>query len=68
MRHLLAAMRDTVPDSGLLEAAPGQEMFTSMLDDHIADRAAERSTRGLGDALYHQLSRRLPGADPAAGA
>jgi hypothetical protein len=31
-----------------------------MLDDELATRAADQLHRGLGEALYRQLSRRLP--------
>jgi len=58
MAQLFQAMRATVPDSG--DAGGGQAMFTSMLDDELAARAADRMHRGLGEALYRQLSRRLP--------
>jgi flagellar protein FlgJ len=62
--QLFQAMRATVPKSGLLEASPGQEIFTSMLDDQVAVEAARRMQRGLGEVLYRQLARRLP-ADTA---
>ena len=55
--HLFQAMRDSVPAG---EGGAGQEMFTSMLDDELATRAADQLHRGLGEALYRQLSRRLP--------
>ena len=58
MAQLFQAMRATVPESG--DAGGGQAMFTSMLDDEFAARAADRMHRGLGEALYRQLSRRLP--------
>lgn len=56
--HLMQAMRATVPQDG--EPDPGRELFTAMLDDTIAREAAHRMERGLGEALYRQLSRRLP--------
>ena len=57
--HLFQAMRETVPQSGG-EESMGQEMFASILDDELASRAADRLHRGLGEALYRQLSRHLP--------
>jgi peptidoglycan hydrolase FlgJ len=59
LSHLFQAMRETVPQSGT-DASMGQEMFTSILDDEFASRAADQLQRGLGEALYHQLSRHLP--------
>jgi Rod binding domain-containing protein len=60
--QLLSAMRETVQHDGILEQDSGQEMFTSMLDQKIADTSAAHSTHGLGQRLYDQLSRRLPGS------
>lgn len=56
--HLFQAMRESVPQNE--DTGMGQEMFTSMLDDQLASRAADQLHRGLGEALYRQLSRRLP--------
>ena len=53
-------MRATVPQDGITEAAPGQELFTSLLDERLASQAAERMKGGLGEALYRQMARRLP--------
>jgi peptidoglycan hydrolase FlgJ len=58
LSHLFKAMRETVPQDG--EAPEGQAMFTSMLDDELAAKAADQLQRGLGEALYRQLSRQLP--------
>ncbi len=62
LAQLFKAMRSTVGQSGLVANSPGQEIFTSMLDDKLAGIAADHSKRGLGEALYHQLSRRLSAA------
>lgn len=55
--HLFQAMRESVPQSDTDSGA--QAMFTSMLDDQLAAKAADQLQRGLGEALYRQLSRRL---------
>ena len=62
MQQMFKAMRSTVPSGGLSDAGQGEAIFTGMLDEHIADVAAARQQRGLGDALYRQLVTRL---DPA---
>ena len=59
LAHLFQAMRETVPQAESPDAA-GREMFTSLLDDELASRAADQMHRGLGEALYRQLSRHLP--------
>jgi flagellar protein FlgJ len=58
--ELFKAMRETVPQDGILSQAPGQDLFQGMMDDRVADLYAGRSRGGLGEALYRQLSRRLP--------
>jgi len=61
LRQVFQAMRETEMDGGLLRHSPGEEMFTSLLDDRLASEAARRSQRGIGEALYRQLSRKLEG-------
>jgi flagellar protein FlgJ len=58
--HLFQAMRETVPQDESDGSGEGRAMFTSMLDDELAARAADQLHRGLGEALYRQLSRHLP--------
>jgi flagellar protein FlgJ len=60
LNQLFQAMRASVPQDGLIEAAPGQELITSMLDERLANQAAERTHGGIGEALYRQMARRLP--------
>ena len=67
VNELFKAMRATVPQEGILSQDPGQETFTGMLDERLAATYAEHSRNGLGEALYRQLSRRLPDAGPARG-
>jgi Rod binding domain-containing protein len=57
--QLFQAMRASVPDGGLTGQEPGGDVFRSMMDDQLANLAAERFQRGIGDALYRQLSTRL---------
>jgi Rod binding domain-containing protein len=58
LAQLFQALRATVPESGL-GTAPGTDVFTAMLDERLAELAAQRLRGGMGDALYRQLSRRL---------
>jgi flagellar protein FlgJ len=57
--QLFQAMRQTVPQADG-ESSEAQQMFTSMLDDQLAAKAADQLQRGLGEAIYRQLSRQLP--------
>jgi Rod binding domain-containing protein len=61
--QLFQAMRATVPAD---QADPGQEMFTAMMDDTVANMAATKSVRGMGESLYRQMAARLePGSNAA---
>ncbi len=56
-QELFKAMRETVPDSGLLDGGGGEDAFTSLMDQHLSDVAAARSHGGVGQALYRWFSR-----------
>ena len=67
LSQLFQAMRQSVREQGLTNPSPGEEMFTSLMDDALANQAATHMHRGLGEALYHQLVKRLPGGgEPSA--
>lgn len=59
LRQLFAAMRRSVPPEDSVAPAQGQEIFAGLMDDRLASDAAEKMNRGIGEALYRQLSRRL---------
>lgn len=68
-QQLFKAMRETVPtDQGVVSGGSGEEMFTGMLDEHLAGAgpatgpgggpaASARAafTQGLADAVYRRL-------------
>lgn len=61
-QELFKALRATVPEGGLAGGGTGEDVFSGLLDQHLADVAAGRLERGLGEALY----RRFAGTTPAA--
>ncbi len=63
VQQLFKAMRDTVPDEGIVSGGNGGEMFQSMFDEKIAERAPAQWHHGVGDAIISQLARRLPSAE-----
>jgi flagellar protein FlgJ len=65
LNQLFQAMRASVPKDGIIEAAPGQELFTSLLDERLASQAAGRTQGSIGEALYRQMVKRLPPEEPA---
>jgi flagellar protein FlgJ len=60
LEQLMKALRETVPDGGLIDGGSGEQIFSSLLDGHLSNNAASRLERGIGAALYRQL--RGPGA------
>lgn len=66
LNQLFQAMRATVPHEDDAPGREGEELFTSLLDEKLAAVAADRMKRGVGEALYRELARRLPkeGAQP----
>lgn len=65
VQELFKAMRDTVPEGGVMDGGPGEDMFSSMMDQTISAEAASGWDRGIGAALYRQLRPLLSGADSA---
>ena len=60
--QLFREMRATIPSDD--DAGQEQDLFISMLDDSLAREMAGRTTRGLAEALYHQLVARLGTTTP----
>lgn len=51
-QELFKAMRETIPDSGLVGGGSGKDAFTTLMDQHLSEVAASQSEGGLGRALY----------------
>lgn len=52
---LLREMRKTVPDGGLLERGPAQDIYEQMLDDSLAESITQGQGLGLAEAITRQL-------------
>ena len=61
--QLFRAMRETVPkNEGIVSGGSGEEIFTGLMDEHIAAETPSHWGGGISEALYRQLSRGLPAA------
>jgi peptidoglycan hydrolase FlgJ len=61
--QLFRAMRETVPkNDGVVSGGSGEEIFTGLMDEHIAAETPRHWGGGISEALYRQLSRGLPAA------
>jgi flagellar protein FlgJ len=67
VQRLFAAMRDTVPDGGMMDKSNGEETFTSLLDEKVAEQVPSQFSgeHSLANALYNQLRARLGTAEAA---
>ena len=65
VQRLFAAMRDTVPEGGLVSQSSAEGTFTSLLDEKMSEQVPTQWNweQSLANALYHQLRQRL--ASPA---
>jgi peptidoglycan hydrolase FlgJ len=64
VEQLFKAMRATVPQQdGIVTASAGEEIFTGLMDQHLAAETPTQWSSGIADALYRQLKPRL--APPA---
>jgi len=55
VQQMFKAMRETVPEDGLMSGGSGEEMFTTLLDQHLAAEVPGRRHSELAEALYRQL-------------
>lgn len=55
LQMMYKQMKRTVPESELLPASSGREIFQDMLDEELINNATQRGI-GLSDVLYRQLS------------
>lgn len=61
VQQLYKAMRETVPQGeGIVSGGAGEEMFTGLMDEHLAAETPSHWGGGLSEALYRQLRGRLP--------
>ncbi len=62
-QEMFKAMRNTVPTGGAIAPSQGEDIFTGLMDQHVADSAAMQSERGLGRALYRYFARSMTGSE-----
>ena len=61
VQQLFKAMRETVPQQeGIVSGGAGEDIFTGLLDQHLAAETPKHWKGGLSDAIYRQLRRGAP--------
>ena len=67
LSQTFSAMRETVPDDGLVKTGFAGDMYRDMFDRQVASLGTGGGGMGLGQALYAYLEQGLADAEPASG-
>jgi murein DD-endopeptidase MepM/ murein hydrolase activator NlpD len=67
LREVLRVMRDSVPESSLLQSGLAGDIYGDMLDDELASRAGSTGGLGLADIIARQLGADVSPAHALAG-
>jgi flagellar protein FlgJ len=61
VQRMFSAMRDTVPEGGIVDQSSAEQTFTSLMDEKVSEQAPAEwtSQHSLANALYKQLHRQL---------
>ena len=57
INYLLKEMRQTIDKSGFISGGKAEEIYTSMLDTHMAKQLAHKGGIGLSSIFMEQLSK-----------
>lgn len=61
VQQLYKAMRETVPQQeGVVSGGAGEDIFTGLLDQHLAAETPKQWEHGIAQALYRQLRHGIP--------
>ncbi len=56
MNQLLKTMRGTVPNGGLMPAAPGRDIYESISEQQVSVALSQGQGMGIGQALFNAMS------------
>ena len=67
VQQLYKTMRETVPQQeGIVSGGAGEDIFTGLMDQHLAAETPKHWDTGLSEALYRQMRRAMSGDTSAA--
>ncbi len=55
VQQMYKSMRQTVPSDGMFGGGSGEDMFTGLLDQHVASDTPAQWQHGLSDAIFRQM-------------
>jgi flagellar protein FlgJ len=66
VQRMFAAMRETVPEGGMMPQSSAEGTFTQLLDEKMAEQVPSQwnGEHSLANALYEQLRRRITPDSP----
>ena len=65
VQQMFKAMRDTVPQQdGIVSANAGEDMFTGLMDQHLAAETPSQWQGGLAESVYRQLRGQVAATAP----
>ena len=59
LNYMLKTMRETVPKTGLFKEGVADDIYNSMFDSYLSEKASASQSLGLASMIYKQLSGRL---------
>ena len=63
VQQMYKSMRESVPTGGIVDGGAGEEMFTGMMDEHIAADTPKQWKHGLSESIYRQLKAKVSAQD-----
>lgn len=63
LHQMIKAMRQTIPNSGLLGGGPGHELYQSLFDMEMSRALARKEGIGLGKVMVENFTRYKPSKD-----
>lgn len=66
MNELVKAMRQSVPEGGLLPTSMGEKIFREQLDQQYVENWSQRGGVGLADMIYDHVKERYLGGSSEA--
>ncbi len=61
IQQMLQGMRETVPESELIDGGMAEEIYEGMLDEAYAEKMAQSGGMGLADKIYEQFTSEYAG-------
>lgn len=55
VEQMYKSMRETVPEDGMFSGGAGEEMFSGLLDEHVAADTPTKWQHGLSESIYRQM-------------